>query len=270
MKGFGSGAMPATRIEQWKGILREHFFEVAVASIYTFLFFLPCLFWIIWVAFSGLFVEDSIYNYLVIYGGICLGITLAGLGFAGGFYFFRKLLWNEGANVHLDFFKGIRKNGKDFAKIFFLLGLAYFALHVSSSFLNQMEKGWLPAALLGVEYVFFFLLLMISVFCMVEATIYQGSLAMFFKNGCKFLVGNILPNLGLFFILFLPFLLFEFVPNMTVRFVAILCYFPFYSGLFELSYFAYCLSLFDPYIHRTKYPEIYRKGLTNEDENHYK
>ncbi len=263
---FGNGEKPLNRKEQWLQIIKEHFAEIISVSLYTFLFFIPLFAWILFAFNFEIFQGASILNVLVLYLGVALTLTIGGLGFAGGFYVFRKFLWNEGCNVHLDFFKGIKKNGKEFIKIYLFIGITYMLLHLGSA--SIMATSWSDISvilLIAFEYVVFILVLLVAFFMQTQTIFYENSFMLSLKNGVKFLVGTILKSLGLFVLLFLPFILFEFVPISAVKIVAIILSAFIYLGMLELTFICYSLALFDQHINKKQYPEYYLKGLNNDE-----
>ncbi|MCH5180956.1 MAG: hypothetical protein J1F32_07060 [Erysipelotrichales bacterium] len=259
---FGKGEKPTSRSEQWKQIFKEHYAEIISASLYTFVFWIPLFAWVLFAFNFEIFQENSILNVLVLYSGIALTLIIAGLGLAGGFYVFRKFLWNEGCNVHLDFFKGIKQNGKQFAQIYLFIGIMYLLLHVVSQAIMVTEWSDISIiAFLAIEYVVFICLLIVAFFMQTQTIFYENSFKQSFKNGIRFLVGTVLKSLGLFVVLFLPFILYEFVPNGTVKLIAILISAIIYFGILELTFMCHSLELFDKYINKKQHPDYYLKGL---------
>ena len=269
MKGkmkFGNGLLPINRFEQFKIILKEHFFDVLICSIYTFLFFIPTLLWSLFSSSFALFQEQSIFNILVIYVGFILTIVIQGLGYAGGFYYFKRLIHNEGSNVHIDFFKGIQKNGKSFAFIFMLIGFGYFLLHlVSESLLILDSLPINPAIFIGVEYAILFIILTVILFVMTQAIFYTGTWRQFFKNGFKFMIGTIFKTLGVSIMFLLPFILFEFIGNFTLTLIILIGCLVFYFGISELVVLIYMVDIYDKTINKKQFPEIYRKGIQKDE-----
>ena len=197
------------RFEQFKDMLKTHLFEIILSSIYTFLFSLPTIFWIFFTALTSFFSESHILNVLIIILGITFTLPLSSLGFAGTFYVFRRLLFNEGTSINSDFFLGIKKNGKEFAKLFFIIGLIYSFLHISIFNISNMQVDANTMVILtGISYVVFFLFLFIICFACSQVVLYKDSLSKFIKNGILFTFGSLYKSIGIFIIIFLPFIIY--------------------------------------------------------------
>lgn len=250
------------RYEQFKDILKTHLSEIMLCSIYIFLFTLPTLFWVFFTALTDFFTETHILNVLVINLGITFTLPLVGLGFAGSFYVFKRLVFNDGTNINSDFFIGIRKNGKSFAKIFFIIGLLYLLLHISLFTIAHMNYDInILTILSALSYILFFLLLFVMIFTCTQTIIYQDTLTTFMKNGLLFTFGSLNKNLGIFIIILFPFIIYEFVPINNIKWMAILISGFFYFGFGSLLFSIYSNYLFDKTINIKQFPEIYRKGL---------
>lgn len=255
------------RYEQFKDIIKTHLSEVILCSIYVFLFTIPTLFWVFFTTLTGFFSENHILNVLVINGGITLTLPLMGLGFSGAFYVFKRLVFNDGTNINSDFFIGIKKNGKYFLKIFFIIGLLYLLLHLSLFNIAHMNFGINTLTILSaLSYVLFFILLLVMMFTCTQTILYQDTLNKFIKNGLLFTFGSLNKNLGIFLIVLFPFLIYEFVPINNIKWIAILLSGFFYFGFGTLLFTIYSNHLFDKTINIKQFPEIYRKGLAK-DEN---
>lgn len=263
---FGNGELPISRLEQFKIILKEHFFDVLICSIYTFLFFIPTLLWMIFASYFELFQEKSIFNIIVIYGVLIITIIIQGLGYAGGLYYFKRLIHNEGSNIHIDFFKGIQKNGKSFAFIFMLIGIMYFLLHLVSESLLVLDALPInPTIFIGIEYAILFIIMTVMQFVMTQTIFYTGTFRQFFKNGFKFMIGSIFKTLGVSIMFLLPYILCEFVGNFIVLLIVVLGSLVFYFGFSELVLILYTVDIYDKTINKKQFPEIYRKGIQNDE-----
>ena len=115
--------LPSTRVELLKDIIRYRFFDLVYTSLYITIFFLPALFWILFVNFTPLAEFDNIYSPLLVYVVLALLIGISGHGFGGAFHFLKKLVFSEGANVHKDFFAGVKAHYKFTFIGFLFIGL---------------------------------------------------------------------------------------------------------------------------------------------------
>lgn len=250
------------RFEQFKDMIRTHLFEIILSSVYIFLFAIPTLFWIFFTALTTFFSERHILNVLVINLGITFTLPLMGLGFSGGFYVFKRLLFNEGTSINSDFFIGIKKNGKYFAKIFFIIGILYLLLHLSLFNISCMQLDVIILTILSaLSYVVFFLLLFAMLFACSQTILYQDTLKKFIKNGLLFTFGSLNKSFFIFVIVLLPFIIYEFVPINSLKWGSILVSGFFYFGFSILLSMIYSNYIFDKTINIKQFPEIYKKGL---------
>jgi len=255
------------RFEQFKDIIKTHLSEVILCSIYVFLFTLPTLLWVFFTALTTFFSERHILNVLVINAGIMITMPIMGLGFAGAFYVFKRLTFNDGTNVNSDFIVGIRKNGKQFAKIFFIIGILYLLLHISLFNISIMNYSTnLLTILSALAYLLFFFLLFTMLFTCTQTILYSDTLKKFIRNGLLFTFGYLNKNIGVFIIMLLPFIIYEFVPINNIKWMTILISGFFYFGFGTLLFTIYSNHIFDKTINIKQFPQIYRKGLIK-DEN---
>ena len=266
-------SLPENRYQQLGWVLRRHFFSLVIVSAYTFLFSLPLVAWILFCTSAAFLSEyPNLYSTLLIYGGVALLLPIMALGFAGSAYFLKKLTWNQGADVRADFLSGVRKNGRSYALIGFLIGLLYLLLHLLISFIDASGEAinpYVASLSIGVGYGFF--LLLCSIFCV------QGSLLMTYEGGfvSHFLVAlkiglvNLYKGIWVYLLAFVPFIVFEFASGLTVALIVCALCAVFYFGFAALLSVLYCNSLFDLAFNRRLYKEAYRRGLLGQGDVNY-
>ena len=255
----------ATRKELFKVLLKEHFFKICITSIYTFCFAVPLFGWLIFINSSGMMEltsENYFGNTLFTIVPMFFGILLFGIGVIGGLSYTKKLSLQEGANVHMEFFSGIKKNFKQALISFFVLGLFYCLLKLASNTLmfGVDIPAWSKGVINGLMYVIFFIVFMINALVITQSIIYVGTQRQYVSNAIKLLIGKGPLNLLIFFIVLLPFLCFEFIPFALAQWISIAVSAIFYFGFSFLIFSIYSNYLFDLSINRN-YPELYRKGL---------
>ena len=255
-----------TRPELLKMCLKSRFLDFPLLSLFTFIFLIPLLVWIIfsnYVLVEQITPENYFFMGLLIYlPYIPLGMIF-GLGVSGALNFAKRLSFQEGANVINDFFHGIAKNIGMNLLTFFLIFFFYALLKLSSLLLVHLLDNIAATILIGVMYAGFFIILMIFFFILTQTILYKGSFWQLFVNGVRFLVGMFGWNLLIFLIVLLPFLVYEFVPFTIAQYIAIAISLLFYFGFSIFVFTLYSHSLFDLTINQD-YPEIYRKGLSKE------
>ncbi len=254
--------LPTKRKEQLKEILRYHFVEIIFASLFTFIFALPLLFWTIFVSYFSLLQDGSLMSLVVIQLGMLVSILILGIGISGGLYFFKKLIWNEGVFINQDFFIGVKKNYKDFLKLFFFIGIIYFFLHLGlESISNLGLSKEIKSVFMGVGYSLFIILSFVHLFMQSQAILYQGTMISFLKNGICFTFGTILKTIGVFALVMLPFFTYEFIPFLSAKIITLIICMVFYFGFSELVLMIYSISVFDETVNKKQYPEVRYKGI---------
>ena len=260
--------IPNTRKQLLGVILKEHLFDIIICSIYVFVFAFPLAFWLIFISQTQLlnFTEGNyLFNALLIYLPMLVGITLFGLGIGGSLYYFKKLVFQEGSNVHQDFFKGIKETFKQSVLSFGFLAILYVLMGISKVILSFTTglNGTFITIVVALMYVVLFLSLIVNSFVMSQSILYNATQSNLILNGVRFLIGKAPLNILFFGIIFLPFILYEIFPISLLHWiifgVCAIWHFGFSSLLFTL----YSHHIFDLTINRS-YPEIYRKGLRRE------
>lgn len=266
-------SLPENRYQQLGWVLRRHFFSLVIISAYTFLFSLPLVAWILFCT-SATFLSEypNLYSTLLIYGGVALLLPIMALGFAGSAYFLKKLTWNQGADVRADFLSGVRKNGRSYALIGFLIGLLYLLLHLLISFIDASGDALNPyvaSLCIGLGYGFF--LLLCSIFCVQGSLLmtYEGGFASHFLVALKIGLVNLYKGIWVYLLAFAPFLVFEFASGLTVALIVCAICAVFYFGFACLLSVLYCNSLFDLAFNRRLYKEAYRRGLLGQGDVDY-
>ena len=190
-----------------------------------------------------------------------------GLGVVGALYYSKRLAFGEGANPVKDFFYGIKINIKPALIGFSILGIFYFLLSFAKVLLIYAPNmnGILSGVIMGLLYVAFFFIFLIVSFYLTQSILYKGTFGQFFNNAVRFSFGMIGWNFLILLIILLPFLTYEFIPFAIARYISLAV-----AGLF---YFEFSIFIFSIYSHaifdltlNESYPEIYRKGLTKEEE----
>jgi len=260
--------LPLTRWQLLADTLRYRFWDLFLASLLCFAFWLPSFAWLVFCSLDGFLDYMNFNSILMVYGINIPFLSFASLGMAGLFYFSKKLVWGEGTSLPSDFFEGIKRNWKMFLLTYFLIGFLYALLRldiVSIKVSGQFTGLWI-GSLEGVSYAIFFIFLLSLFFLQTESVIYEGGFIHLLWNGFRFVFGSFLTNIPMFLVFFAPFLAFEFVPLYSVSFSMIGIEAIFYFGFSAFFFTEYSYYLFDKSINKKQYPEIIRKGLGKKEE----
>ena len=260
---------PTNRISLLKDRLKTRFWDFISVSLLITIFLLPLIIWNMSLTYSDSFVmnEDNyLLTGLIVFGPYIIFIMIFGLGITGALYYSKRLAFGEGANTVKDFFYGIKINLKSSLIGFFILGLFYFLLAygkiiiIYNGDLNEMWKG----VVIGLLYVAFIFIFLIISFYLTQNIIYKATFNQYISNSIRFTFGMAGWNMLILLVVLFPFFIYEFVPFALARYIAI--------GIAALFYFEFSVFVFSIYSHaifdltiNDDYPEIYRKGLSKED-----
>ena len=260
--------IPNTRKELLGVILKEHFFDIVICSIYTFVFAFPLVFWLIFISqtsYIDITEDNYLLNSLVVYIPIMVGILIFGIGLGGSLYYMKKLVFQEGSNVHQDFFKGIKETIKQSLLSYGFIAVLYGLMGISKTILSFSEglNDALITILVGIMYVVLFISLIIVSFNMTQSILYNATQGQLITNSVRFFIGKLLFNILFFGIIFTPLILYEVFAISYIHWILFGICAIWHFGFSSLLFTLYSHYIFDLTINKN-YPEIYRKGLKKE------
>lgn len=201
-------------------------------------------------------VNALLHSAKLISGGIkILAMMLFSLLFSGIVQIIRQLLWQEPLFLWDDFKNGIKNNAVTFMLTVFLLMLPEFVLSWNqASNIMYILEGICAVSIIP-----------IGGWVMAQAVYYRLSLMDSLRNSIVFYIKAFPATLLLEVMFVLPFYLVEtFVLHLMVRYILILVLsFVLIVPLTMIS-ILYANSLFDQYINKDNYPQLYKKGLRPE------
>ena len=260
--------LPHNRKEVFFDLLKHRKMYMFSLSCFTFMFFIPLaadLFLFNYLESISLAADKPVsYWFSLIFYSMVIMIPcmmIGFLGFAGAFYTAKKLVWQEGTYVSVDFFHGIKENLRQAILNGFIFGLFLFGMVVGSLYLVIYMQS--QPILLGVgigALILFFLM-----FGMVIALNFTQMV--YYDNGFLPTMKNSFCLLGLLnwkvFVLFL----------LSTGGVIALCCFNLITLAIGMLLFAILNSViivlytlishrgFDQFINKEHYPEMVNKGL---------
>ena len=260
--------LPHNRKEVFFDLLRHRKMYMFSLSCFTFMFFIPLavdLFLFNYLESISLATEQSIqYLFSLIFYSMVIMIPcmmIGFLGFAGAFYTAKKVVWQEGTSVAVDFFQGIKENWKQALLNGFIFAIFLFGLVVGSCYLIIFMKT--QPILLGVGIGA--LVLLFLMFGMVIAL--NFSQMVYYENGFFNTMKNSFCLLGL-----LNWKIFVLYLLTTCGVVALCCFnmitlaiglllFAIFNSVVVILYTLISHSGFDKYINKENYPDMVGKGL---------
>lgn len=192
---------------------------------------------------------DSLYSLLNIPCYVILSI-----GVAGVMVVIRQLVWGEGVFFMRDIAEGIKSNGKNYVIIAFTLGLFSFLLNTILPM--RSNPLYIVVTILFALFVFPPTGFMIS-----QITVYKNTFSKYLKDGI-FLSARNLPITLLFLLLFLlPGVLGMNLLPFAAKYIILSVFFLLFAPMLLTAWFLYSCSVFDKYINKEQFPEIYDKGI---------
>lgn len=255
-----------TRFQQFKYIIRYRFFDFVTLSLLSSIFAIPFLLFYIYT--NGIqWVDNDVFNELIISILTIPLIMIFGVGQAGSFYFAKVLAFQEGAVVKNEFFDGIKKNVGPFLRSYFFIGLFYALLKFSFSYLTNVEliADDVKIILSVILCIGFAFIVLISLFVQTQSILYKGSWIQFFFNGLRFAFGTFIKSFSLVILYLISFVLIDLLVSTGFEYLFILLLALGGLGLISVSFTLYSYTIFDKTINR-QYPEIIGKGLEKDED----
>ncbi len=203
---------------------------------------------------------DSLQSLLYIPAWLILSV-----GLCGGYGLMRDYCFQEGVSFFATFCKALRENLKETLKLTAIFAAVHYLCHFSANFIVMQKPLW-QIPVIMVEAVMQAILLGCYIFGLCQIPVYRNSAWQTAKNGVLFallrLPKLLLVLLGSWLPLRLVWLLG--VPAAGAAVLAVYIFIGFGHSILLTT--LYCHHCFDEMINRSRYPEIYRKGLFRPEE----
>lgn len=273
---YSNQQLPSTRRKQFSDIFKHYWRTYLLIGIIFLAFGLPLILTIIFKNYTIIQIASSsasdaakkemMFLQLVAFSAIKIPCyVLLAIPLAGCQLINREICFGNAILFKDDFIKGIKQNALRYiatASIVFICSfLAKFAV-IAKSYSNA---NWMPIILIGIMFGIIFLVLiplfsLMATFDSIYSLKFYQSLFNSFvftikKYGMSLLFA--LPVFALFALLFIP------SNFIYITIVIVLLILAFLLPIYTLMFHEYSLSIFDKFLNKTHYPEIYRKGLSN-------
>ena len=260
-------SLPRNRKECFFDLLKNRKMALFSLSCFVFMFFIPSavdLFWFNFLESAAIASGKNDYLFSLVFYSMLIMIpcmVIGFLGLIGGFYVAKKMVWQEGIMVAVDFFQGIKENWKHAIINGLLFGIVLFGLIVGGSYLviNFAASPVLSGIGIGALIIFFMLFGMVVVLNSTQDVYYVNSYGITLKNSfcllgllhwrilITFLLSTgVVVTLACFNLITLAIGLFLFA---VLNSVVIILY-------TLISHYG-----FDKYINQKHYPDYVNKGL---------
>ena len=263
-------SLPHNRKEVFFDLLKHRKMNLFALSCFTFMFFIPLAVDLILFNFlesAAIAAEKTEYLFSLIFYSmlIMLPCMLIGfLGFAGAFYTSKKIVWQEGSMLSIDFFTGIKENWKNALVNGAIFGLVTFGLVVGGSYLiiyAPMAPVGCGIGIGGLILIFLLFGMLMPVF-FAQDVYYQNPYRITFKNSFAFL-GLLNWKVLVIYLLTTCAL----VAMCAINFITLvvgLFLFAILNSWVIILYTLISHSAFDKFINKDHHPEMVNKGLYKE------
>lgn len=265
---FTEQQLPSNRKALFWDCIRVNFSVIVRLSLFTSFFMIPYLFAVM-IGDSAVFnayyaaeslpqsdVDALLHSAQLITSGLkIVAVMLFFLLFSGIIQNVRQLLWQEPLFLWDDFKKGIKNNAITFISTAFLMMLPEFVLSLTPNveWMNIL-KGICAVTVIP-----------IGGWVMAQAVYYRLGVMDSLRNSVVFYIKAFPATLLLEILLLMPFYLVEtFVLHLMARYILILVLAAVLIVPLTMIGILYANSLFDRYINKENYPQLYKKGLRPE------
>ena len=266
-------SLPHNRKECFFDLLKNRKMALFSLSSFVFMFFIPLvvdLFVFNFLEAAAIASDKSDYLFSLVFYSMLIMIpcmVIGFLGLIGGFNVAKKMVWQEGTMLAVDFFQGIKENWKHAVMNGLLFGLFLFGLVVGGSYLVinfSVSPIWSGIGI-GALILFFMLFGMIVVLNSAQDVYYTNTYGATLKN--SFCLLGLLHYRVLLVFLFstgvvVTLALFNFI---TLAIGLLL--FAIFNSVVIILYTLISHYGFDKFINQEHYPDYVNKGLYKLESN---
>ena len=275
-KNFDVNNLPNSRARQFFTIFRIEWKTLLLLNLLILLFFIPyfaidILRWSVCDSYWHSIVASSadpnrdyaiakFYIDMVYAGVMILIYPIIAICLSGVIKVIQRCVYIEGVLFKEDFFIGIKKNWKQLIALAIVFGLFKALFQFNISFCN-LNPGLASSIFVGASHAIFYgVVAPIIFFTGSNLVTYKMSFFTGVSNSVKMLIKKF--HISLLFSLVLYGLTYlDLIPDIIVRILVDSGVIVLFSSLFVLAWYLFSVSIFDIYINKDNYPEIYRKGL---------
>ena len=183
-------SLPHNRKECFFDLLKNRKMALFSLSCFVFMFFIPLAVDLFWFNFlESVAISNEKYDYLfsLIFYSMLIMVPCMVIGFiglVGGFYVAKKMVWQEGTMVAIDFFQGVKENWKHAVINGLLFALVLFGLIVGGSYLIinfRLAPVWSGVGI-GALIIFFMLFGMVVALNNTQDVYYTNTYGATLKN----------------------------------------------------------------------------------------
>ena len=259
--------LPTNRKEVFFDLLKTRKMNLFALSCFVFMFFIPLavdLFFFNYLEALAIAADKSDYLFSLVFYSMLIMLPCMMIGFIGligGFYVAKKMVWQEGIMLAVDFFQGIKENWKHALINGFIFGLILFGLVMGSSYLLIYQKAQpvLTGIGIGALMLLFLTLGMVIAINNTQDVYYVNSYSATLKNSFC-LLGLLNWRILVVFILSTGAVFTLCCFNMITMAIGLFL-FAILNSVVIILYTLVSHAGFDKFINKEHYPEYINKGL---------
>ena len=189
-----------------------------------------------------------------------ISFPILGVGISSISLIIKKMVYGEGFIFRFEFIEGMKKNAKFFIVTSLLVALIYGLVQFNNLYFEANYSFIFQFIRFLTTFLLYFFLLPIIFFMASNFMTYKMKINECISNGYKCTFASFLYTL--IFSLFLYAVTFiKFFTNPVISCAILACVILLIGPLFYLAWRLFAVSIFDKYINKNYYQEVYRKGL---------
>ena len=260
-------SLPHNRKEVFFDLLKHRKMMLFALSCFTFMFFIPLavdLFFFNYLESAAIAAEKYQYLFSLVFYSMLIMIPcmiIGFLGFAGAFYTAKKMVWQEGVSIAVDFFHGIKENWWRALVNGLVFAIATFGLVVGGTYLVIFlyeQPIWVGVGI-GALILMFITFGIITALDMTQEVYYKNGFITTFKNSFYFL-GLINWKVLVLFLITTGGVIVLCAINMITLGIGLFL-FAVLNSVVIVLYTLISHAAFDKYINLEHYPDMVGKGL---------
>lgn len=267
-KNFSVNDLPSNRKEVFFSRLKNQYWAFVKIGLLLAVFLLPIIVinffkdYTIWFSINNGGLEDNQYFKINLFFSLINipFLVIGAVGFSGAFRVIKNLAWDIPVFFKDDFKEGISKNARYFICIFLIYALlrplCIFARCATNvpGIIKYLPSGILVGVIIPI------LLVSLNIL-----NLYNSKIVESMKLSFSFFFGKILKSYTAYICCLSPFLLLI-IPNFIIKGIVLLFVVVFLLPLSIFSWFLYTCYLFDIFMNKENYPEIFDKGIHRKGE----
>lgn len=268
-KDFVQENRPKNRFTQFFDLLIHRFLDIFKLSLLQAIFSMPllasCVLFYVFIRNASN--PNSAFTVFLVTGlSLLVTIPISYIGLTGCFYSVRKLVTAEGGYSSSTFFMGLKGEWAKGLLLGFFEGLSA-ALTMIGLYLLFTYSNEMAASVSGLGIVMcivqFIMVTMFTYHCLAQIVTYKNKLGYVFKN--SFLLMTMRFPINLLFLIIHPGIFIALVCIMEITMYVGVALSLLFSVIGYLIWMLNITSAFDKYINKQYHPEIYKKGLYQEE-----